>query len=293
MTKVAILLASYNGQQYIEKQINSIIRQKDVEFKLFISDDKSTDNTLEIIKSYCKQYENIECINFDRKGGPGKNFSYLLSNINFKNFDYIALSDQDDIWPDYRLSRAIDELQKHKASAYSSDVVAVDQNEKFIKIITKSQPQKKYDYFFETPGPGCSFVLSSSVVALYQSVLKSNSDLSNFPYHDWLIYALVRHKGMKWIIDDAPNLLYRQHNNNYMGANFGSLSRLKRINRILFGEYYRELIFIHKILLPKKVLTFQRVWHFIFNFLNTRRKHRHALLMVPFLMILSIQRNDI
>ena len=293
MTKIAVLCATFNGEKYLDTQIQSILEQKEVEIDLIFSDDGSTDTTPQLIRKYATQFSNVSICNEERVGGPAKNFYHLINTINVNNYDYVVLADQDDLWPEYRISRGIDQLKFHQADAYSSDVIAVDEQAQIKKIIKKSSPQKKFDYIFETPGPGCSFVLSSSVVALYQSVLKSNSDLSNFPYHDWLIYALVRHKGMKWIIDDAPNLLYRQHNNNYMGANFGSLSRLKRINRILFGEYYRELIFIHKILLPKKGLTFQRVWHFIFNFLNTRRKHRHALLMVPFLMILSIQRNDI
>jgi rhamnosyltransferase len=293
MLKVAVLLASYNGQQYIKKQINSIISQKKVELNLFISDDKSTDSTLEIIQSYCDQYKNIQCINKDRIGGPAKNFYFLLNSINKKNFDYVALSDQDDVWSENRLYHAIDQLQQNEALAYSSDVIAVDENEQFIKIIKKSQPQKKYDYIFETPGPGCSFVLTTELVDLINLNFKNNTSLYNFPYHDWLIYALARNSGKRWFIDKEPKIYYRQHQNNFMGANIGYLMRLKRINRILFGDYYRELIFLHQVLLPKEKLNFFRVWHFIFNFLHTRRKVHHSLFMIPFLMILSIQKNDI
>lgn len=290
MTKIAVLLATYNGDKFLKFQLDSIINQKDVQVEVFISDDESTDHTLEVIQSYCDQHQNIKLKNHSRVGGPAKNFYFLLNQIDTKKFEYIALADQDDLWPDYRLARAVEKLVKHKADAYSSDVIAVDDKEKFLKIIKKSQPQKKWDYIFETPGPGCSFVMTSTFVHYLQSRLKN--DVLNFPYHDWLIYALGRQAKFKWIIDDAPNLFYRQHQQNFMGANFGFQSRLKRLNRILFGEYYKELITLHDILNPeRKNLNFLRVWFFIFQFHHTRRKFRHALLMIPFLLIVSIQKN--
>lgn len=292
MSKIAVLLATYNGDKFLKFQLDSILNQKDVQVDVFISDDESTDHTLEIIQSYCDQYQNVKLINHSRVGGPAKNFYFLLKQIDTKKFDFIALADQDDIWPVYRLARAIKQLQKHKADAYSSDVIAVDENEKFLKIIKKSQPQKKWDYIFETPGPGCSFVMTSTFVHYLQSQLKD--DVLNFPYHDWLIYAFARHANYSWTIDDAPNLFYRQHQQNYMGANFGFQSRLKRLNRILFGEFYKELITLYNILFPEKIkLNFLRVWYFIFQFHHTRRKFRHSLLMIPFLLILSIQKNAV
>ena len=291
MIKVAVLMATYNGAKYIKDQIDSILRQKDIELELFISDDKSTDKTLEIIESYCVKYKNINLINVKKVGGPAKNFYFLINYINIKNFDYIALSDQDDFWPNYRLSNAINKLISQNAEAYSSDVVAIDHELKFIKLIKKSYPLKKYDYIFETPGPGCSFVMSVNLLGYLQS--KLNNDLLNFPYHDWLIYALARRQHFKWIIDDQPTLLYRQHDNNFMGGNIGFKSALKRTNRILFGDYHKELIKLYSLLeFDNRSLDFYRVWKFIFNFNHTRRRFFHALLMIPFLIILSIQKNE-
>ena len=286
-------MATYNGDKFLKIQLDSIINQKDVHVEVFISDDMSTDHTLEIIQSYCDQYQNVKLINHSRIGGPAKNFYFLLNQIDLKKFDFIALSDQDDLWPGYRLARAVEQLVKHKSDAYSSDVIAVDENEKFLKIIKKSQPQKKWDYIFETPGPGCSFVMSTKYVKYLKNKFQSNPALNKFPYHDWLIYALARQANFKWYIDDAPNLFYRQHRNNFMGANYGFVSRIKRINRILFGEYYKELLLLNSFLQPKTKLNFYRVWFFIINFKQTRRKLYHAILMVPFLMILSIQKNDV
>jgi len=291
-SKIAILLATFNGEKYISEQLDSILKQKDVLIEIYISDDDSTDNTKKLIESYVKKNSNIIFLNQQRVGGPAKNFYNLIKQVDAGKYDFFALSDQDDIWPEYRLSRAIETLEKNAADAYSSDVIAVSEDNKFKKIIKKSLPQKKYDYIFETPGPGCSFVFNKKFFKFLQENLDSNS--YEFPYHDWLIYALARQNQFNWIIDDAPNLFYRQHDSNFMGANYGFLSRLKRLNRILFGEYYKELIQIYKITNKnKKNLNFLNVWFFIINFNQTRRKFRHALLMIPFLMIVSIQKNDI
>ena len=290
--KVAILLATYNGEKYLEEQLRSILNQKDVEIYIFISDDGSTDTTLKIIRKYADQYPNIIISNEQRVGGPAKNFYQLIKKINVNDYDYVALADQDDLWLEYRLSRGIDQLKFYQADAYSSDVIAVDEQAQIKKIIKKSSPQKKFDYIFETPGPGCSFIFTRHFCQFLKTEL--NEKILNFPYHDWLIYALARHHDFKWIIDDAPNLLYRQHEHNFMGANFGLRSRLKRLNRILFGEYYKELIQLYSILNPtRRSLNFLKVWFFIINFTHTRRKFRHALLMIPFLLIVSIQKNEI
>jgi rhamnosyltransferase len=289
--KIAVLLATFNGERYLTDQLDSILKQKDVLIDLYISDDCSNDNTKKNIESYANKTPNIFFINHKRIGGPSKNFYYLISQIDISRYDFVALCDQDDVWPEYRLRRAVEIMKKNSSDAYSSDVIAVDENMNFKKIIKKSQPQKKYDHIFETPGPGCSFVFAKNFFRFLQKEL--NRDTYNFPYHDWLIYALSRQNNFNWKIDDAPNLFYRQHNNNFMGANFGFNSRLKRINRILFGEYYKELIHLYKIINKNnKHLNFLNVWFFIIQFKQTRRKFRHALLMIPFLMIVSIQKND-
>jgi rhamnosyltransferase len=293
-SSVLVLLASYNGQDYLMDQVHSILNQKGVEVKIVISDDGSTDSTPEIIKNLCETNANVSCINFNRIGGPAKNFYHLIKFAASENkHKFIALSDQDDIWPEYKLARALKKIMEENLEGYSSDVLAFNNDlTSSFKLIKKSHPQTKFDYLFETPGPGCSFVMTNNLISLLCKKLKGKS--SCFPYHDWLIYAFARHNNLKWGIDDSPNLLYRQHNNNFMGANNGLTAMLKRLNRILFGEYYKELIFLYGILNPElKNLNFIKVWAFIFRFHQTRRKISHALLMIPFLLIVSIQKNEI
>ena len=89
--KIAVLLATYNGEKFLRSQIDSILKQNDVDIQIVISDDKSSDESLEIIQSLCKQDNSVSCINKSRMGGPAKIFYYLVNHINHKHFDNIAL----------------------------------------------------------------------------------------------------------------------------------------------------------------------------------------------------------
>jgi rhamnosyltransferase len=288
---IAILLASYNGEKFIKEQLNSLLDQKNINIHLYISDDLSTDNTPDIILDYKNKYKNVTLINNKNRLGPAKNFYHILNNIDLDLYDYFALSDQDDIWPKYKIYNAISMMECMNLDGYSSDFLALQEN-KYIKYIKKSYKQKKYDYFFETPGPGCSFVLNKKLALFIKKFIKKYR--CDFPYHDWLFYALARHNNFKWNIDPSPNLLYRQHQNNFIGANYGIRPGIKRLNRILFGDYYKELITLFNLLhYQKKQLKFLNVLFFVVRFNHTRRRLVHAILMVPFLLILSIQKNEI
>ena len=121
--KVLILLATYNGQKYIEKQLNTILAQTDVDIEILISDDNSTDNTLSLLNNYAKR-DNINILFNKKKAGASSNFFNLIENSNLEPFDYVAFSDQDDIWYKDKLSAAIKQLENSNCDGFSSDVIA-------------------------------------------------------------------------------------------------------------------------------------------------------------------------
>lgn len=246
LPKVAVLLAAYNGEKYIQEQIESIVNQVDVDIYIYISIDASTDRTLEICKQLQKIYKNIFIINDGKKrfGSAGKNFYYLIKNIDFEEFDFIALSDQDDIWKPSKIIRGIQVLEKEQASGYSSDVECFwDDGSRKNKIIKKSYPQKKYDYYFEPAGPGCTYILTKN----FATILKGKiSNLNHLPFHhDWYIYAFARKNNFIWHIDNMPNIYYRQHKKNQVGANIGFINKLQRIKIIkdgVYRKYHNEIL---------------------------------------------------
>ena len=97
--KIYILLATYNGEKYLKEQLDSLFEQTNQHWTLWIHDDNSKDNTVNIIKKYKSKYpDQIEFLDDDiSTGGAKENFTYLLDNIN-DDYDYIMFCDQDDVW---------------------------------------------------------------------------------------------------------------------------------------------------------------------------------------------------
>ncbi len=240
--KIAVLLASYNGTKYIKEQIDSILNQKDVEITIFVSDDLSTDGTLEYLQNTYKDNKKLVYLESNQKfGGAAKNFYRLIRDVDFSGFDYISLADQDDIWYKDKLLRAIGTIEKKQIDAYSSNVLAFWEDGKKV-LINKSQPQKKYDFLFGSAGPGCTCVMRKEFLIDFKNqMLKKYFLLKNIELHDWLLYAYARTNNYKWFVDNIPTLLYRQHNNNEFGANSGFKTFKKRWIKARNG-WYREQI---------------------------------------------------
>lgn len=242
LPRVAVLLASYNGIAWIEAQVASILGQVDVELKLFVSDDQSTDGTLEWLMNLASRDPRVILLHsLTRSGGAGKNFYRLFMNAKVDEYDFVALADQDDVWLSNKLSMQIELANRHTVDGVSSNVVAywADGSRAFIN---KAQPMRKLDFLFESAGPGCSFLLTTNLARRVQFVLVSNhADALTVELHDWLIYTVCRATGMYWHIDERPTLKYRQHEHNVVGVNFGPIAWCKRLKRIRDGWYRYEV----------------------------------------------------
>ena len=241
--QVAILLATYNGQTWLTTQLESILNQVDVDMTLYVSDDNSDDSTLKILNSFAEKHECIKIKPFTaHSGSAAQNFFSLIKYVDLDDVSYIALCDQDDIWLPNKLKRAIEIISTNGVDGYSSNVTAFWPNGRS-KLIDKSQPQKEYDYMFESPGPGCTFVLTKKVTKNLKQILSKN--LAPLPelkeLHDWFIYAFVRSNGYKWFIDSESTLLYRQHENNVLGANTGLNAAIKRLKKLRQGWYLTQV----------------------------------------------------
>ncbi|WP_167541452.1 glycosyltransferase [Aliarcobacter cryaerophilus] len=249
MKKISVLLASYNGVKYIKEQIDSILNQKEVDVTIFISDDLSTDGTLEYLQEIYKDFKNIVYLTSGSKfGGAGKNFFRLIKDVDFSSFDFISFVDQDDIWYEDKLIRAIKMIEDKQIDAYSSNVLAFWEDGKKM-IINKSSLQARYDYLFEAAGPGCTYLLKKDLAIFLQNFICDNwEDVNKIELHDWFIYAFARENNYKWHIDEKPSMRYRQHTLNQVGANDGLKAKLKRLKKVFSSWYREEIIKIIKVL---------------------------------------------
>ena len=207
--RVAVLLATYNGAQWLSAQVESIQSQIGVEVSLIVSDDASTDDSRALVASLLRPQDS-QLPASERLGSAAQNFFRLLRSVSSDAYDFVALADQDDIWEADKLARGIEELNSRGAAGYSSSVMAFwpDGSE---TLLRKNFPQRRWDHLFESPGPGCTFILERALVRSLQDWLKSEhpeEERTVGDCHDWVIYAFARHRGCPWYIDGMPSLKY-------------------------------------------------------------------------------------
>lgn len=284
--KIAVFLATYNGEKFLNQQIDSILSQKNVEVDIYCNDDGSSDRTLEIIKSYQISKKNFFIIDSIKESGcAGLNF-YSLILTSSGEYDYYAFSDQDDIWLQSKLDTACKRLSTENTDGYSANHIAF-WNEKELKIY-KDHPQTQYDYMFESAGAGCTYVLSKKLFMDLKNFIYKNKDKVYKVFkHDWFIYAFARSRNYKWYLDSEFTLMYRQHNENETGVNSGGLkSFMIRLKNIKSGWFMQQILYISFALgyenkiqfLLKEDGFFQRLVK-IKTFFKLRRKKRDAMIL--------------
>jgi len=235
---VAVLLAAYNGMNWIEEQVNSIFNQEDIMVTLYISVDLSTDATYEWCKGLEVNNINVYVLKYgERFGGAAKNFYRLIKDVDFKSYDYVAFADQDDIWALDKLSHGIRQMELASAEAYSASVIAFWEDGRE-RLLDKSQSQKEFDYLLEAAGPGCTYIFTNNAASLIKTYLKSYPELNEFVLHDWLSYAILRHNQYVWFIDSEPKMRYRQHGANQVGANSSFSGVLYRVKYVLSEQVF-------------------------------------------------------
>lgn len=242
-------MAAYNGKQFIAQQLQTILNQTHKPDKIVINIDLSADETVIIVGDYATNFSEIEILSSNQRfGSAAANFFYLLLNTDLANIDYIALADQDDLWNEDKLDKAIEKLQEGY-DGYSSNVEAFWEDGRK-KVLVKNQPQQNFDYLFESAGPGCTFVISKQLAIGLQNFLKENQNQTSQmkQYHDWLIYAFARTNGYKWFIDSYVSMQYRQHALNDFGAHVGFSGFLARVKRVLKGEGFDQVLRLIKML---------------------------------------------
>lgn len=285
---VAVLLAAYNGTAWLEKQLISILSQENVRTHVFISVDPSTDGTETWCASFAATHPDVVLLQpCGRFGGAARNFFRLIRDVDFSTFDFIAFSDQDDIWHPDKLERAVKVLETGDVDAYSSNVTAFWPDGRSM-LLDKAQPQVAWDHLFEAAGPGCTYVLNRRVADAFKASLVANwSAAQQVSLHDWYCYAFARSHGFRWHIDPVPGMDYRQHSDNQVGANTGIGSFSARLKTIANGWWPRQVLLIDSLTARSPVLAgaehHSRRWIFlklIPRAWNCRRRQRDKLLFI-------------
>jgi rhamnosyltransferase len=245
--KVLVILASYNGAKHIKEQLESILLQEKIEVDIKIFDDVSKDNTIGVIASFSNN-KRVQLIkNIVPTGSAAGNFfgavKFLEDDI-FKQYDYVAFSDQDDIWLPNKLYAATEMLQKEHTSLYVSNLILWKEKSGAKSIINKSFPQKKYDYLFEGGSAGCTYVFTNDFcIDLKRTITKVDYSHWKFFSHDWFVYFFARINDYGVSIDSNAHILYRIHEQNVHGQlNTNSFFAIKeRLNLVRQGWYLEQI----------------------------------------------------
>ena len=228
MDTISILLSTYNGEKYLEQQIESIIKQSYKNWKLVVRDDGSTDQTVKIIEKYVKIDKRISFnnINYDNMGVV-KSFLFLLNHV---KSDYYMFCDQDDIWLKDKVKLTLScikekELKEMKPYLIHTDLKVVDQNLNNISnsIYDYQKLPKESNYissFIQNNVVGCTVLFNNHLKELvkYQD---------GIVMHDWWLALVARTFGEVVFLPTAT-ILYRQHGKNAVGTtNFRLRSSLR------------------------------------------------------------------
>lgn len=208
---ICIVMSTYNGELYIDKQIESILEQSEVDIKIYIRDDGSSDNTLQIIEKYAAVHD---CIYVESGQNLGLNRSFWQATKNAVSkfhTEFYAFADQDDIWKHDKLIAGIKSIKEHKNEAclYYSNLLICDQdlNERgnmYPVGIVKDTYQQALAQIFCW---GCTCIFNDKAADLY---IQDYYDYS----HDCWLYYICMFCG-KTIYDDTSYILYRRHGHNF------------------------------------------------------------------------------
>ena len=235
---VDILLATYNGSEFIEDQLKSIESQTHKNWRIWASDDGSTDGTVEILEKWAHKLGSLRFIILQ---GPGKgfveNFQFLISNANL-NGNYIAFCDQDDVWMNDKLERAINvlyKIDKNLPGLYCSRTEILDRNgNKTNRLSPLFKRKTSFDNaLVQSIAGGNTIVLNSSA----RNLMAQYSNLRPVS-HDWWSYLIVTGVSGKVFYDINPSIYYRQHEKNIVGENKSLISRYKRFKFLINGSFY-------------------------------------------------------
>lgn len=236
--KIAIILAFYNGNEFISEQIFSILNQSHKNFVLFIFDDCSSQNFS--VENYNLSFQDKAKIKFSKRNqnlGYTDNFLNALNSIN-DSYDYYAFSDQDDIWHEDKLKKAINSLQLYTSKIPSlygcrTELIGKNKNIKLGKSkLHKRKPSFKNAIIQNIFG-GNTMVFNNLAKQTICKSIKQNKITS----HDWWCYQIISGNGGNVIYDKRIFLKYRQHNKNLIGSNISLKSKLTKLYQIIKGEF--------------------------------------------------------
>lgn len=253
MKKILVLLSSYNGEKYIEEQIDSLLNQEGVEVSILVRDDGSGDGTVRILGRYEKEGH----ISLVRGMNMGWKKSFMELVCNSPDSDYYAFCDQDDIWLPQKLKVAVDCLEQMPSNVpnlYGSNLRyykdGVDKGPVRMKKVSPSVQTA----LIKNLTAGCTMVFNKEL----RNIIQKNPPQIDFP-HDYWVYQVASLLGNVYYDHDSY-ILYRQHDSNQLGVTISKydkwIGRIKNMRNLISEQgrclAAKELLRLYRHLLSEE-----------------------------------------
>lgn len=254
---ITILMATYNGEEYIAEQIESILNQTESCWKLIIQDDCSSDGTAKIAQAYAERYPSM--IKFKERetssGSAKNNFSSMLQ---FSDSEYTMTCDQDDVWLPKKIELTLKKMQelevkygKDKPLLVHTDLKVVDEklkaidNSLFHQQNLDSSRDKFNNLLVQNIVTGCTMMVNHALIVLADKVPEQAI------MHDRWFALLASAFGKIGFISE-PTVLYRQHDHNEIGSentrsfqyNLKRMLSKERSKSVLRNTYLQAEVFL-------------------------------------------------
>jgi glycosyltransferase involved in cell wall biosynthesis len=230
-------MATFNGEKFLTEQLDSLQAQAATSWRLYVSDDGSTDATLDIIQRYQSKWsaDKIQ-YRLGPQKGFAQNFLSLACDPDIKA-DYFAFCDQDDVWLPEKLSVAIEHIARESSTgqlyAYGGRTTYTDENLKQTGMSPLFVfPRTFRNALIQSIAGGNTMVFNQATKTLLEKV-----GMVPTPSHDWWLYQLVTGAGGVMYYDPKPYIFYRQHDRSLVGSNTSLKSLLIRFGMLLNGRF--------------------------------------------------------
>jgi glycosyltransferase involved in cell wall biosynthesis len=230
-------MGSYNGSKYIGQQLESFASQTHANWRLVVSDDGSTDDTLAQIEQHTQAWAPGQ---LTVRQGPRQGFCHNFLSMacdTTLQADMYAFSDQDDVWLPNKLQVAVEHIQQHarpeQPYVYCGRTTYVRDNLKPYEQSTPFvYPRSFRNALIQSIAGGNTMVFNQAAKKLIEQ-----AGMVPTVSHDWWLYQLVTGAGGRVFYDPTSYILYRQHSAALVGGNTTLLARAKRIFLVFQGRF--------------------------------------------------------
>jgi len=262
---VAVAIATYNGERFLRQQLDSILTQTALPGEIIVCDDCSSDNTVNILQEYARKFSIIKIYQNEANLGYAKNFEKAIMLCSGQ---YIALSDQDDIWLPNKLEVLLANIGDNLLIHSDAKLIDVNGNileESYFNKYKNAAKSTFVDYLWSNNVTGCTAMFHRSLVERFFPIP------DGFTHHDHYLSVCATYQNTIKLIT-IPLVLYRQHTNQIgaatptynkfcqesrnVAANYGALLESHKfdnyVNEIELISNYRQSFYTKKLLKPSE-----------------------------------------